>query len=90
MSKISSMQKKQARLIDAYKTVFNSPSGELVLTDLMKNHSVINSTFPRSSDPNEMIFREGERNVILRIFKTLKLDVNKIKERIESNEEAME
>lgn len=47
-------------------TFVHSGSGKLVMEDLVKAHHYNTSTF--SSDPYLTAFREGERNVILRIL----------------------
>lgn len=73
--------KKQVSQIETYRKVFLSADGEKVLYDLMKNHSMLGSTF--DGDVNKMLVREGERNVILRILSILKLDVQKFRERID-------
>jgi len=61
-----------------YKKVFTSVEGEHVLYDMMKNCFMITPTF--SKDPNETFFREGHRNVILRILSILKTDEKKLRE----------
>lgn len=73
---------KQAEVIRAYKNVFNNPDGKLVLADMMKAHGMMSSSYKK--DVNEAIFKEGERNVVLRLMSILKIDENKLKERIEA------
>lgn len=80
--------KKSLAKISAYKRVFSGLDGELVLKDLMATHSVMTSTFV-SKDVNEMLIKEGERNVVLRILKLLNIDEAQLKERIESYEKEM-
>ncbi len=46
-----------------YKLTFGSESGEKVLEDLLKRFHYHTSTF--SKDPNETMFLEGQRSVIL-------------------------
>lgn len=72
-----------ARLKD-YFDIFNSPQGQRVLNDMMRVHYVMNSTF----DPNPavMALREGERNAVLRIMTILKVDIPKLRERIQNDE----
>jgi hypothetical protein len=65
----------------SYQAIFSSKDGEKVLYDLMKEHHMIGSTFTK--DPHEMSFREGERNVVLRIMHILKIDVDALAKRIE-------
>lgn len=65
-------KQKIADLLYAYKTLFNSPSGELVLDDLR----IICGADTGTADVNNVnltYFREGARSVILRIEKYLKL-----------------
>lgn len=71
--------------LKAYHKVFSGPEGELVLSDLMKTHYMLGSTF--DGDTTKIIFREGERNVVLRILKLLKMDAHLLQERIRLNEE---
>lgn len=82
------MAKKSLVKVSAYKRVFSGLDGEIVLKDLMAAHSVMNSTFV-SKDVNEMLLKEGERNVVLRILKLLNIDEAQLKERIESYEKEM-
>lgn len=89
MDKVTSKKAKQySSLVEAYKSVFSSPAGELVLVDLMKNHGFNSSTF--SGDVNKMLIKEGERNAILRILSILKMDMNAIYERIDRAAKDME
>lgn len=77
-------RRKSRRVIDQtinYQSVFSGPEGEKVLFDLMRTHHVIGSSF--SKDPYETAFKEGERNVILRILTIMKTDVETLKKRIE-------
>lgn len=74
-------------LLKAYRSVFDTPQGRVVLYDLMKNHSVLSSTF--RGDVNQMLVKEGERNTILRILTILKTDPKQILERIEEHEREM-
>lgn len=46
-----------------------SPSGQAVLTDMMKAHKFLDTVF--NDNPNVTAFNEGERNVILRILTIL-------------------
>lgn len=73
-------EKSLARLA-AYRDVFESPQGKIVLNDMFSNHAILSSTF--NGDVNQMLLKEGERNVVLRILKILKTDVEKFKERME-------
>lgn len=71
---------KQLDLTLAYKRTFGGPEGEAVLFDLMAKH------FNRSSfskDALEMAFREGERNIVLKILTMLNLDYETLKRKVE-------
>jgi heterodisulfide reductase subunit B len=65
----------QAKAIDkrrrAYQAAFNNPEGKQVLQDLAKFCGATKSSFSR--DPIEMGFREGRREVWLRIQQHLKI-----------------
>lgn len=76
-----SAPKKYLETVEAYKQVFQSPAGEAVLLDLMKVHNILSNTY--SGNVNDMLIKEGERNVVLRIIHLLKLDVKAIYERID-------
>lgn len=69
----------------AYSQLFDSPLGKQVLQDLFKNHAMLHSTF--NGDIHQMLLKEGERNVILRILTILKMDVAQLEERIRNYEE---
>lgn len=75
---------RQLSLTDDYQHVFGSVAGKRVLNDMMAAHHMMGSTF--SEVPNLTYIREGERNVLLRIFTILKLDLSQIRERIENDE----
>jgi hypothetical protein len=57
---------KLAAIRQAYRTVFATPEGRIVLTDLMTAH-YMQSNLPMDT-VNNMIFAEGQRNVVLRIL----------------------
>lgn len=76
-------RKEQIGIIQAYQKVFGGPNGKIVMDDLMRVHGMMNSSFTGKGIDGEIYFKEGERNVVLRILAYLKLDVNKLQERIE-------
>lgn len=80
--------RKKLEVIEAYQAVFRSPNGEIVLKDLMKIHHVLSNTF--NGDANQTIFKEGERNVVLRILSLLNMDAANLLERIEQYEKNVE
>lgn len=58
--------------VSDYKKMFqDSPHGQAVLEDLKAAHHFYSSTIASPVDPYFMAFREGERNVILRIMTIL-------------------
>lgn len=73
-----------ARVID-YKRTFASEQGKRVLYDMIANHHVMNSTYVKG-DAVDMAFREGQRQVILRILATMKVDTTKIQQLIEESD----
>lgn len=53
----------------AYRFVFSTPEGEIVLKDLITNHYIQASTFEHANDPFAMVaYREGGKNAVLRIL----------------------
>lgn len=77
-----------AKTIAAYKNIFRSPDGELVLKDLMDAHGILTNTY--DGDVNQMLVKEGGRNAVLRILHILKLDIKAIYERIDRETATME
>lgn len=75
------IRKKKLDQVASYQSIFSTEDGKKVLYDLMKVHNVMGSTF--SNNSNEMILKEGERNVVLRIMHILKIDPSKLIEEIE-------
>jgi hypothetical protein len=69
------------RLNDAYKAVFKTPDGDLVLRHLMKSFHVYRPTF--SSNAADAAFKEGQRHVVLSILRFICRDANQIKKQLE-------
>ena len=67
---------KRADLVRAYKNVFSTEEGKLVLHDLMKTFHILQSTM--DANPNEVAYKEGERSVVLRILRTINTDPNEL------------
>lgn len=64
----------QIALRDDYRHVFGSDSGQRVLKDMMRAGHVFQPTFTRGVDGDrESAFREGERNMVLRILAIMRL-----------------
>lgn len=80
--------RKSLKKIEAYMALFSSANGTLVLEDLMATHHMLGCTY--SGDVNQMLIREGERNVVLRILSILKQDPKQLLERIEQHEKNVE
>lgn len=70
-----------SRLNDAYKAVFNTPDGDLVLKHLMKTFHVYRPSF--SSDANVTAFKEGQRHVVLSILRFVCRDKEQLKKYME-------
>ena len=86
--KLDFFAKKQVSQIQDYKDTFTSDSGERVLLDLMERCDMLNST-RNLDDPNtdNMIFREGQRNVVLRILTLVEKDMKQLRILIKQREE---
>lgn len=54
--------------LNAYKHIFRSPDGALVLKDLKRRYGVEGPLVKDISNTNELILREGQRNVVLQIL----------------------
>lgn len=75
---------KKRKLMDsAYKRVFNTPDGRLILQDLIEQHGVLHSVFDQN--PNLMALREGERNVVLRILSLIDCSSSEILKKIKDH-----
>lgn len=69
-----------------FQQVFGSEAGKAVLYDLMKFGHMLHSSFS-PKDPYETAFREGERNIVLRIMSVLEMDPEQLKQRIKEGQE---
>lgn len=81
MEKAKEKQYKKLAVVQDYKDVFSSVKGQKVLNDMMAAHFVIQPTV--SDNPHETYFREGQRNVVLRILQLMKVDIKEIQNRID-------
>lgn len=84
------MAKKQLATITYYKNTFSTKQGQRVLYDMIQNGHVLNSTMTQGSSPTDVCVKEGERNAVLRILTTLKMDTKKFYEFINTMEESNE
>jgi len=57
----------------AYKTVFGTQEGQIVLTDMVRRFGYTRNT-TLDSDPNLMVHREGQRSVMVHIGRELDRD----------------
>lgn len=69
-----------------YEKVFLSKSGRMVLDDISIHANLLTPSYTKN-DPYETAFNEGQRNVVLRILKLLKMDVSKFNEQILNGEQ---
>lgn len=69
-----------------YKRTFSSDQGQRVLHDLMREHKMMHSTYTRDKD--EMIYMEGQRNVVLRILTLLEVDPEKLRAKYQEQKNA--
>lgn len=78
--------KKQAakgkRTIKAYQRLFATDDGKIVLQDLMQSCHMLSQNF--GSDPNEAMYSEGERAVVLRILRTLNTDAEMLMKHLDA------
>lgn len=86
----SQVAQRQLRLVESYAHTFKGIHGTEVLFDLMSTHWVLKSTAIGAKDQHDILIREGERNVILRIMTLLKIDPRQLLERIEAHEKSLE
>lgn len=79
-----SKAKRRIATLANYKQVFGTEIGKRVLWDMMQEHFILGHTF--HDNPHEMSFREGQRNVVLRILNLIKLDTKLLLERLEEED----
>lgn len=75
------MAKRQVARVMDYKRAFASEQGMRVLYDMMSSHHVLGSTYVKG-DALDMAFREGQRQVVLRILTIMKTDPSKMEKLI--------
>lgn len=77
--------KSQIQSILDYKATFGTEQGKRVLDDLMGFcHMLHTSYIPER--PIETAYREGERNVLLRILSMMETDMERLKQMIKERE----
>lgn len=67
------------RVASAYRAVFETPEGELVLAHLAKHGFIFDSTFVQG-DQQQTSLNEGSRRVVLSILRMLNTDLNKLRQ----------
>jgi hypothetical protein len=81
-------EKYLGRVMD-YKRVFKTEQGQRVLHDLMKEHFIMSPTYQKG-DSMELAYKEGQRNVVLRILEVMDTDPQAIIKYIEGASNADE
>lgn len=74
---------RKQQLAKAYKNVFSTSEGQLVLHDIIRRSGVLRSSF--DTNPHVTSFKEGERNVALHILYYLGLSGDDIRELAQTN-----
>jgi hypothetical protein len=70
------------RILD-YKQVFGTEAGKRVLWDMMgAAHMLHSSRIPGDNSGMETVFREGERNSVLRVLSIIDMDPEKLRHMI--------
>jgi len=77
--------KRMKETILAYKRLFDTDDGREVLHDLMKSCHMASSTMDKT--PDETIFNEGARSVVLRILRTRNTSMEQLNKLIAKTEE---
>jgi len=77
----------KARL-DLYKRVFGTEDGKKVLEDMARECGLLSCHVSGAPiDPSLVMFKEGERNSVLRIISALEYDVNDFRDLAKPNTE---
>ena len=79
--------KREIALVQAYRETFTGNSGQTVLHDLMANCSMLMPTYANGDDTKQVMYREGQRSVVLRILTLMETDQVKLKKLIEDSNE---
>lgn len=83
---------KAVRKVTAYQDVFNSPTGKVVLAELMSRFHMMGPTYPPNKELShyEMILNEGQRSVILYILAMMNVNIEQLRERIDQNAQILD
>lgn len=79
-------KKGKQRLTD-YQITFNSEHGKRVLADLCRSCYINQPIFEGETSSLQLAHREGQREVVLRILRVLKLDQGEIEQLMEEEED---
>lgn len=83
--KFLNRQKEKNNISYAYKRLFSTEDGQIVLKDLMRAGHFDQPSF--DADPYLTAFNEGERHLLLRIIRTINSDPEKLLQLIKDNQE---
>ncbi|HMV57036.1 MAG TPA: hypothetical protein PKD38_07495 [Nitrospira sp.] len=76
---------KRDRVANAYRAVFETPEGEIVLTHLARHGFIFDTTFVQG-DPQATALNEGSRRLVLSIMRMLNTDFNKLRQMMEDTQ----
>lgn len=76
--------RKAKRVNTAYKKVFSSEHGQIVLEDLMLSAGIISGSSYVPGDPHQTSFNEGRREVVNRIIESINIDPTRFMKIVES------
>lgn len=75
-------QKRMAKIVadrvQTYKQAFSTKAGKAVLLDLMREHYMLQPAYQGREDAIGIAFRDGQRQVILRILTTMEYDASEL------------
>ena len=81
LSKLSKLGRRKSDLVKAYRKLFASPEGQLVLGDLMKEGYMLKPTHdPKSLEAGHK--NEGKRELVLHVLHKLQTDPVKLMQQI--------
>lgn len=77
--------------LDLYKRVFGTDDGKAVLADMARECGLLSCHIGRGQvDPSLVMFKEGERNSVLRIISALEYDLSDFRELAKPDKEQQE
>jgi hypothetical protein len=75
------------KILTDYHQVFGTPAGRRVLADIAKSAHIYGQIF--DSNPYKMALKEGERAMVLRLFRVLKMKPSEIEKLIEEESDEL-